>query len=252
MKQSVAAQRPSGKRRWAYGTAAVVLAGFLGALPGAAQQAMRSGYGPDWQEMMPGIREIVDTPEFREESPRPFNPVIERSTVMRNGVPVALVNLGSGYDPSKSRIIVFVAQHGRPVAATFDLGDHTIVRGGQVFAKTIAPDQREWVEIDNRNNAILTKFFLKNADGAGLATCQVDAYRWDSHRVMFRHDKRLGKALMHTACRGIAEQYIEPEQRQGRAPVVRAEARDEDGTSDGGQSWVHKILPWNWHRHHVR
>lgn len=249
MKRVVAEDRLLPKLR-SLGSVALVLLCAAAAHPRLSAQRQSRGVPVDWQQMLPTIRQTVDTPEFREDSPRPFEPVIERAAMLKDGVSVALVNLGSGYDPARSRLVVFVGDHGQPVPATFDFGHHEVVRGGQVFPKTVAPDQREWMEVDTRDNAVLAKFFLMNADGAGLATCQVDAYRWDMRKVMFRRDRRLSKSLTRPVCRGIAEQYINPEQRHERIQPQSMSADETLPERTGG--WMHKLLPWNWRRRRLR
>lgn len=153
----------------------------------------------EWAERMPAILELLKGPAFHGANLR--SPSFRRVGVLkRSGLPVALVDVGSGYGAMNDGLAVFAVFRGRVIAPSFRLSNGIVERDGTVFPEGASAMHSEWVVIDESDDAIVSKTASMSPDGRRVASCEVHAYRWDGRREMFADDVSLARMLQKAGC----------------------------------------------------
>jgi hypothetical protein len=150
---------------------------------------------------MPEVLELLKGGAFHALGASARGASVRKTGVLReSGLPVALVDVGSGYGAMNNGLAVFAVVRGKVIAPAFQFGPGVVERGGTVLAVGASAMHAEWVEIDAADGAIVAKTIYRADGGTRIASCEMKAYRWDGSREMFVYDRTLGLRLHGAGC----------------------------------------------------
>ena len=156
----------------------------------------------DWQAMIPIIRSALkNDPEFRGEQPYYSIGIRRTADVTGDGVPVALVYLGTG-GASTDEMTIMRIENGEPVVARFRGRDGKV--SSMVFLEGASVMHTDGVEMLPEQHAVYSLHYNYGSNGK-LRECTGEAYQWNPDTKVFDYNYRLGKKLTEDACRKVPQ-----------------------------------------------
>jgi hypothetical protein len=179
-------------------TKEIVLAGLwmLGTTGSFAADAPAT---TDWKAKLPAVQAVVRHQFLKEVAQAHYAPSITRTAdVIGTGVPVALVNLGTG--GYTDALTVMRLEGDMPVAARFRGKDKKV--SSMVFLAGLSEGKGEAVEFMPNDHAIFSGHWTVN--GTKLKGCRGEAYVWDATEKDFGFEKKLSKSMTREFCQKVA------------------------------------------------
>ena len=176
-----------------------ILKCVLALLAAAALELDASQTEVDWKRLMPAIETLVKR-DLRSDTRYPVQ-IVHTVDITGDGVPEALVNTGDGGAYTDYLTLIRV-EGNKPVLARFKEKDGSVRT--KLFAKGSSVMHGETVETLPEKRALYVGHWDMDASGQQLATCTVEAYRWNSHSSTFDYNGVLGLSLKDGFCRRIA------------------------------------------------
>jgi len=154
----------------------------------------------DWQAMIPSVRSVLkNDPEFREMEQRYSIAIRRTADITGDGVPEALVHLGTG-GASTDEITVMRIENGAPVVARFRSRDGKI--SSMVFLQGASVMHTDRVEMLPEQHTVYSLHYNYGSNGK-LRQCTGEAYQWNTATKLLDYNYRLSKKLTQDTCRDV-------------------------------------------------
>ena len=176
-----------------------ILKCVLALLAAAALKLDASQTEVDWKRLMPAIETLVKR-DLRSDTRYPVQ-IVHTVDITGDGVPEALVNTGDGGAYTDYLTLIRV-EGKKPVLARFKEKDGSVRT--KLFAKGSSVMHGETVETLPEKRALYVGHWDMDASGEQLATCTVEAYRWNPRSNTFDYNRVLGLSLKDGFCRRVA------------------------------------------------
>jgi len=154
----------------------------------------------DWNAKLPLVQVAVRHSFPRVAAQAHYPASISKTTDVAPGVPVALVDLGTG--GYTEEMTVMRLEGDNPVAARFRDRDEKI--GPMVFLSGMSENKGEAVELVPNDHVVFAGHWVVN--GLKLKKCGGEAYQWDASAKNFGFEKKLTKSMTREFCQKVEGQ----------------------------------------------
>lgn len=166
--------------------------------PTSTQPAPQNPKPVNWDDLIPEIRKVL-APAFMDVKIEQSSPIsiFQTGDITGDGIPEALVYLGSGGAYTSYLTLMMLDENGKPVAAKFKQKNGKIstllflagasVKNGQSAA--LAPEKK----------AVYSGSWRID-DSGKLAACGINAYQWNGQTKIFEFNSALSKEIKPDFC----------------------------------------------------